>query len=408
MSYFHLYFEFYIKIKSNFSRFVISLFFLISFSNTSLGQNIIFGTNNYVEYHKGTLPIVISVPHGGTLTPNSIPDRTCNSPVLVTDANTIALAQNISTSLYSLTGCIPHIIYCNLKRSKLDCNRNLSDGACGNPEAIIAWNEFHDFLDTAQNLVQTEYNGNILYIDLHGHGNPIQRIELGYLLYSDELELSDSILNSTKYIEFSSIQNLIYNNQNNYNHSQLLKGDFALGTLLANKGYPSVPSQQIPYPGASSNYFSGGYNTANYTSYNNSSSVNGMQMECNYTGIRDNETNRIKFADSLSVVLLDYLNIHRNVNVSNCNLFTESNNLSNQLNFKIYPNPLSQSDYLIHLEGIGKFECDYQLLNIDGSFLDSGVIIDSIINLKKTLIHGIYLLKIETQQQSVFTKLIVK
>ena len=281
-------------------------------------QPIIYGTNNYIEYHKGTLPITISVPHDGSLTPASIPDRTCNSPVTVTDLNTRLLANEISNSLFNLTGCYPHIIYCNLKRTKLDCNRSLTSAACGNADAMVAWQEFHSFIDTAQHMAQRNYNNNVFYIDLHGHGHPIQRLELGYLLTDSELELPDSVLNTSQYIGYSTIQNLVASNAGNYTHSQLLRGINAFGTLLGNSGFPAVPSMQIPKPDTTTNYFNGAYDVANHTSYKTGNSANGVQIETNYTGVRDNVANRKKFADSLSVILVKYLSIHRNVNVQGC------------------------------------------------------------------------------------------
>ena len=264
-------------------------FLIIAFFYTGItySQPSEFGLNNYIEYQKGTLPVVISVPHGGSMNPVSIPDRTCNDPVYDTDVYTIETALEIKSSLYSATGCFPHIIICHLGRAKLDCNRKSADGTCGNAEAINAWNEFHGFIKKAQDSANHKYNNKILFIDLHGHGNPIQRIELGYILYDDELELPDNILNSDQYVNYSSIKNLVRNNVNNYTHAQLLKGQDAFGTLLSKYDYPSVPSQQIPYPGTSSNYFSGGYITVNHTCYTSGVLTNGFQMELNYKGIRD-------------------------------------------------------------------------------------------------------------------------
>ena len=230
----------------------------------------------------GTLPLVISVSHGGDLEPGSIPDRTCNNPVYAVDAFTIETAMEIKNSLYNLTGCYPHIIISHLKRNKLDPNRNVADGACSNAEAITAWNEFHNFIDDARNTANQQYNDQTFFVDLHGHGNPIQRIELGYLLYDDELELPDSILNTQQYINYSSIKNLAQNNINNFTHAELLRGSNSLGTLLMNDNYPAVPSQDIPAPGTNTNYFSGGYITANHTSYNPAAPINGLQMELNY------------------------------------------------------------------------------------------------------------------------------
>jgi len=215
---------------------------------SAMAQPILFGENNYIEYHVGTLPFVISVPHGGNLNPASIPNRTCNDPVYATDGNTVELALALRDFLFQKTGCYPHLVVCNLRRSKLDANRNLEDAACGHPEAEQAWTEFHRFIDTAQALAEASYPDQVFYLDLHGHGNPIARAELGYLLYDTELALSDGQLNEEPYLSYSSIRELALRNINNLTHAELLRGDFALGTLLANSGYAAVPSAQDPSP----------------------------------------------------------------------------------------------------------------------------------------------------------------
>lgn len=394
--------------KNNYRHILFFWFISLSAANAAFSQEMLFGTNNYIEYQVGTLPIVISVPHGGYASPNSIPDRTCNNPVFATDAFTIELAEKISISLFEHTGCYPHIIYNHLKRSKLDCNRNLSDGACGNSEAKIAWNEFHNFIDTAQRIANKKFNDNTIFIDLHGHGNSIQRIELGYLLYDDELELADSILNTTKYINYSTIKNLVYNNAANLSHSQLLRGDLALGTLLGNKGFPSVPSLQIPLPGTKTNYYSGGYNIAEHTCYAYENTVNGVQMECNYSGIRDSESNRIKFADSLAVVLMNFIKIHRNVDVSNCNSSNGFNELKETSGISVFPNPVKSSDRNLYVAGLGHPEFDYLLLTIDGRLIECGRSDNNKIVLQRSLLPGIYLLTIKGKDNPVGFKIVVE
>jgi N-formylglutamate amidohydrolase len=315
------------------------IFFYLFLSLTQCFSQTLYGTNNYVEYQVGNLPIVISVPHGGDLSPTSIPTRICNNPETVTDSFTIETAEQIKAALFLATGCYPHVIICNLKRTKLDCNRNLADGACDNSQAMTAWNEYHNFITMAQNTANSQYNNKILFVDLHGHGHTIQRIELGYLLSASDLELSETTLNSTAYINQSSIKNLVLNNRNNYTHTQLLRGPSSFGTLLTNLGFPAVPSQQIPYPGATASYFSGGYTTASHTCFDPTITTNGFQMELNYDGVRNSNSNRILFADKFKNAVLEYLNTHTNVVLGNCASLSTDENKESELIF--YPNPVN-------------------------------------------------------------------
>lgn len=295
----------------------------------------------------GNLPLVISVPHGGLLEPESIPDRTCNNPTTVTDSYTIELARQLDTALFNLTGCRPHLIICNLKRTKVDCNRDLADGACGNQEAETAWTEFQHFIDTAQSISEASFQGKTFYIDLHGHGKPILRLELGYGLSASDLNNTDSFLNLPAQLASSSIQALAANNATNFSHAELLRGEFALGTLLANAGFPSVPSQQIPNPDTTA-YFSGGHNTSNHTCISPGNTVNGLQLECHQT-VRFSYAERKLFADSLAQILSTYLNIHQELDLeTNCGLSsTNSIHKEEQKDmFEIFPNPFDETIYI--------------------------------------------------------------
>ena len=59
-------------------------------------NNIYFGRNKYIEFHPGSLPIIISAPHGGDLIPSEIPDRTYGT--MVTDSNTKELTLAIKNA----------------------------------------------------------------------------------------------------------------------------------------------------------------------------------------------------------------------------------------------------------------------------------------------------------------------
>ncbi|HAN79525.1 MAG TPA: hypothetical protein DCQ31_18045 [Bacteroidales bacterium] len=390
---------------------IIRVFFLLLcfFVEIAYAQTVVFGTNNYIEYQQGTLPIILSVPHGGSLEPSSIPLRTCNNPTTVTDAFTIETALEIKKILFETTGCYPHIIICHLKRTKLDCNRTIENGACSNAEAETAWNEFHNYITMARIEANKQYNLNTFFIDLHGHGNPIQRIELGYLLYDDELELSDLTLNTEKYINLSSVKNLAQNNKNNYTHSELLRGAKSLGSLLNKYNYPAVPSQTIPSPGLNTDYFSGGYITANQTGYKAGIQISGVQMELNYTGLRDNQTNRSKFAVAFANAIIEYVNTHFTMAWNSCKPLSVAQNLSNW-NINVYPNPAIQNENLQLSLGTTA-DIEYSIYNAYGIQVRKGTIHQSEYTLSTTgLAVGMYLIYFykSDSRQSIIKKLIIE
>ncbi len=392
------------------SYYIITLAICILWLTTiASAQQSVFGTNNYIEYQVGTLPFIISVPHGGNLEPASIPTRTCNNAVTVTDAFTIETALEIRNRLFTITGCYPHLIISHLRRTKLDPNRNLADGACGNAQAITAWNEFHNFITTARNTAQQQYNNQTLFVDLHGHGNPIQRVELGYLLYDDELELSDSILNTPKYLGYSSIKNLALSNASNSTHAQLLRGPKAFGTLLANNNYPAVPSQRIPFPGTASNYFSGGYITANHTSYTSGIQINGFQMELNFTNLRDIPANRTAFAIAFTRAIIEYMNSHFTTTWNGCRPLSAKNEALDVFP-ELYPNPASKRDF-VSIDVPRNTRYSFSLFNLLGCIFATGQL-DAKNNTISTelLPAGIYVLQISNTQHNVVMtrKLIVQ
>lgn len=263
-----------------------------------------FGREQYIEYIAGNSPYIVSAPHGGSLTPSEIPDRT--SGETVTDSNTRELVRAMGAAVFAREGRYPHIIICHLRRTKLDANRDLSEALEGsNPYAIQAWKEFQSFIDTAKQTVVRQF-GKGFYVDIHGHGHEIQRLELGYLLSSFSLSLSDNALNGGTYGTSSSIRSLIP--LSGITFSQLLRGPNSFGSMFESRGFPAVPSATQPNPG-SALYFSGGYNTARHGS-SSGGSISGVQIECNMTGVRDTDESRKKFAGAFAEAIDGYTGLH--------------------------------------------------------------------------------------------------
>jgi hypothetical protein len=278
-----------------------------------------FGRNNYIEYVAGNAPVIYSAPHGGALTPAEIPDRAASrcggSATTTTDLNTIELVRAMRARHFGRFGTYPHIIINHLTRRKLDANRTAEEAACGDAEALIALDEWHDFIDVAKAAV-LQTSGRGWYMDMHGHGHSIQRLELGYLLTGAQLDLSNTSLDANAAFEDTASMRTISESAPP-SFSALLRGPSSLGTLYANNGFPSVPSAAVPGPGGNS-YFSGGDNTrrhacgAEATAYGGTTAGNicGVQIEANYTGVRDNAANRDRFGDATAALLEQYLATH--------------------------------------------------------------------------------------------------
>ena len=143
-----------------------------------------YGRNAYTTYYPGNIPIILSIPHGGDITPSEISNRTYG--VTVTDSNTIELGMAISNYLFSNYNIRPHVIINNLKRTKLDANRDKTEAAQNNIFAERAFDEFHYYISSARDEIIKNFNTGLLF-DIHGHGaNPDGFVDLrtwiGYLL----------------------------------------------------------------------------------------------------------------------------------------------------------------------------------------------------------------------------------
>lgn len=261
------------------------------------------GRNGYVEYLPGLLPVILSAPHGGALTPAEIADRSYG--VTITDAGTIELTLAVREALVERTGRAPHVVLSRLDRSKLDPNREPEEAAQGNAFAARAWEEYHRYLEVARRQVAGAGGG--LYLDMHGHGHAIARLELGYLLTAEELGAPDDELDGGGVAETSSLRGLA--SRSPLRFSALLRGPTSFGGLLEQNGARAVPSPSDPSPGDDP-YFSGGYSTRRHGSLADGGVVDAIQIEHHRRGLRDTAANRRAYADRLAETIVQFLTEH--------------------------------------------------------------------------------------------------
>lgn len=171
---------------------------------------------------------------------------------------------------------------------------------------------------------------------MHAHIHSIERIELGYLLRANELRLSDNELDTNTYIEKSSIKSLVGNNIQGHTQSILLRGVKSFGTLMENKGFPSVPSLSNPFPNEGEDYFTGGYNTRRHGSQENNNTIDAIQIELN-SDIRYNSVQREQLIKSLVLSINEYIHYYYKSGFLSNYYNLALNSSKNKIKF--HPNP---------------------------------------------------------------------
>lgn len=246
---------------------LLALCFVFSYSQTpppsvpETPQGYPSSSNRLIEYIPGTIPVVISAPHGGKLSGSGLPNRSCGTTE--EDNNTDILIQEIQRQCYAQMGGYPHIIINNLQRLKLDPNRIESVATCGNAVTVPYFTAYNDFIDDAVATIMADY-GKGLYIDLHGQSHTPKRIDVGYNISTSTLD-AGTLSNA---IDYSTIESLKNDNLQNLTLDQLVRGSDSFGQLMQTTGgveYNTFSGglyqqcgRSLGYRAVPSNYNSGG------------------------------------------------------------------------------------------------------------------------------------------------------
>ncbi|CAF2994650.1 unnamed protein product [Rotaria sp. Silwood2] len=208
-------------------------------------------------YQAGTFNLILSAPHGGSIMPTDVPDRTqggCRRPgsyctwryddpcldgvpciaTTVQDSLVDQLTENIAAELNTTFNKKPYIVIGKWSRKKVDFNREINEATFNHPEAISAYQSYHTNLQYAIDQVKQLY-GNGLLIDIHGHGEGNFTM-VGCLLYSSLLNRDDlqSTLDTLTSIEqICSLSN----------RTECIRGQTSFGTVFERNelgiAYPS-------------------------------------------------------------------------------------------------------------------------------------------------------------------------
>jgi N-formylglutamate amidohydrolase len=259
----------------------------------------------FVEVKEGALPLIFTVPHGGPLKPAGLMNRRYGSVTM--DAQTQELAAEIDLAVRARLGGPAHFVISHLHRSKMDPNRDVTEAAQDDPTAQEAWRSFHAACAQTTRRVASKHGAGLL-LDLHGHRHEEPNVELGYLLKTDDLQLSDAQLSAdAELLQRTSIRTLV--TQGGKPLAWLVRGPASLGTLLEIRGQRTLPSAVRPQPTEGAPYYNGAYIVSTHGS-KNGGPISAIQIECPWEGVRDTEVNRKQFAQRLADALAEFLPAH--------------------------------------------------------------------------------------------------
>ena len=142
----------------------------------------------YIEFEKGTLPLIISVPHGGTFEPQSVPTR--STGILGIDKATYEISHYLINHIKDKSERLPSYIISKVRRSKIDLNRSETEAYNSNSAlASKIYQLYHrkikEFI--SDNLKTFKYS---LLIDIHGfekHKRPSGYRDVELILGTDNL-----------------------------------------------------------------------------------------------------------------------------------------------------------------------------------------------------------------------------
>lgn len=127
---------------------------------------------DYITIRKGTIPVVISAPHGGDKLLPGVPERQDTGQkffTLTRDQRTAELAERLAAHLSKRLGGTPYIVIARFDRRHIDANRAPVDAYTppGDDGPRQVYHAYHTALADAAGEIERRWGSGLL-IDLHG------------------------------------------------------------------------------------------------------------------------------------------------------------------------------------------------------------------------------------------------
>ena len=235
-----------------------------------------YDAKSLVVASKGTLPLILSVPHDGGEYLGLLPVR--KKGAVVRDAGTRDLAERVASILEARTGKRPYLVIALFSRKYLDANRSEQD-AMESDDALPAYKAYHEQIAAYISDVKAKFPAGALLVDVHGQSDDPNTTFRG----------TRSGLTTKALLA---------------RHGQpSLQGDKSITGVLASKGYPVNPPAGAETLREDPR-FAGGYTVATYGSHR-PEGIDAIQLEFGKNH-RANERLAEDLAEALTVFMTEY------------------------------------------------------------------------------------------------------
>lgn len=236
----------------------------------------------YLVTREGSLPIILSAPHGGALLFPGAPARTGGQEVkqfaVARDVSTDRLALELAAALQRETGKAPFVVVAQVSRKYVDVNRDEKD-AFESPPLREVYEAYHAELAKYCRQVARQWGGGLL-LDLHGQSAKREAIFRG---------TRNGATTELLVKKFG---------------AEALTGPHGFQGLLEAQGFKMVPASDS---GKKETSFNGGFITARY-GLGGSYGIDAIQLE--FGGAYTAKKALPETAKSLAAALSNYLTLY--------------------------------------------------------------------------------------------------
>jgi N-formylglutamate amidohydrolase len=140
-------------------------------------REIAYSVNRLVARHQGSLPVLLTCPHGGDEKPTGVQNERTGAGLPPecefeknTDSFTRTIIRGVAQVLFDVFGHAPYVVFANFDRAYIDANRPSRPVNCAfeDNDARPFYDEYHNTIRKFVDEIRRDHGGLGLLFDIHG------------------------------------------------------------------------------------------------------------------------------------------------------------------------------------------------------------------------------------------------